>query len=579
MIQSHILSKEQSMRTGLVLLCLMTMQAAAQTYVTELAAKAQPDEWFNGIGQPYTPLGAQAPGAAGQPKVNYDYVWSLTASGDYVWFGDVGNLVCRVSAIRNYLNLDRLGDVDYPPVYDVPYRTCEFDDSQTPWVPRYYPRFLKALLGDFRPPRVWRYDTRNGSLQNMTPSDGLINQTAGLRSAGANSEIVFLAGPHLVGFGVNFFAFDAVTGEYLGSRRFLPYGNIRRFVTVNDVIYTCVLDEYSGGNAGTILRWSGTRRNPFRFEAVGRIRNEGGYIAAHDNRLFVATWPDVSEVDEPVSLQEYAKIIFDRDGGRHLTAGLWMSPPIPPGGLRFYHASSWRKVWDTLSFEPDPVTVQTLSGGALTSFDGWLYFGTLQFPGRGLDTFIKVYGTPANLQEALDNTTRASTLFRGRNFGEPNQEVQMLYADASLPVYTPGRFGGPGTWAAAPNRMGAGQYGPAGFGNPDNIYTWSMDVYDHQLFVGTFDQGIYVYGQDYMDGIPVPVELGGDLYRFPSSASPAVMVDENGLGNVLNHGFRNMITTPRGLFIGSANIANMLTDPNDAFPEGGWELIKLMKTE
>ncbi|HMP72766.1 MAG TPA: hypothetical protein PKE55_05825 [Kiritimatiellia bacterium] len=563
----------------LLLICLAFVHASAQPpgVIIERVAKAQPDEWFNGRGQPYLPLGAQPPGSPGFPKVNHDYVWAMASSQGEVWIGDVANLVCRVAAIRYALGLDQtLGTVDIPPVYEVAFRECEFDQSRFPGIPSNLPRTLRALLGDWRPPRMFTYNLQSGLLTDRTPPDPLLENVAGFRAAGANQEIVLLAGPDLFGNGLILAAFDARTRAYLGARRFREYSNIRRFVTLDNILYTTVLDEQSPEGAGAVLRWTGSLATPFRFEVVGRLRNEGANIAAHEGRLFVTTWPDTSAIDEPVTLRDYIQILLGRTRGqRDPSAGLWMSPPIPSGGLRSSHAQGWRKVWDMIQVEPDPVVVQTLAGGALHSYNGFLYWGTLQFPGRGVDAFTKVYGNPANVQEVLDNTQRGAYLLRGRNFSARRPQIEVLYADAEVPVYSPPRFRRPGGWALRPTRQGQGRYGTSGFGNRDNIYIWSMAEYQGHLYVGTFDQSIYRYGRQYMLGQPVPAILGADLYRFTSIHGPATPVSLDGGGNPLNHGFRNMVSTPFGLFLGTANISNLLTDPDDPYDLGGWELLRL----
>jgi hypothetical protein len=43
----------------------------------EVVAKAQPDEWYNGIGGPYVAFGDHSPGAEGKPKVNQTYAWGM----------------------------------------------------------------------------------------------------------------------------------------------------------------------------------------------------------------------------------------------------------------------------------------------------------------------------------------------------------------------------------------------------------------------------------------------------------------------------------------------------------------------
>lgn len=51
----------------------------------------------------------------------------------------------------------------------------------------------------------------------------------------------------------------------------------------------------------------------------------------------------------------------------------------------------------------------------------------------------------------------------------------------------------------------------------------------------------------------------------------------NGVGNYSSYGIRNMIGREDGLYLGMANPMNLLTDPFDEKPEGGWELIRLTR--
>jgi hypothetical protein len=162
-----------------------------------------------------------------------------------------------------------------------------------------------------------------------------------------------------------------------------------------------------------------------------------------------------------------------------------------------------------------------------------------------------------------------------------------------VPVYSP--FGG---WQLIPNLMGPPLYGLSGFGNFFNTYTWSMEIYGDQLFVGTFDWSYLLkdVGGEFafllLDALDIPVpdgmdfedfeELfesltcfyGGDLFRFPSSSDRAIPESIAGVDNHTNYGIRNMVSDD-ALYLGMANPMNLLTDLTDDLPEGGWELIQL----
>jgi hypothetical protein len=130
-------------------------------------------------------------------------------------------------------------------------------------------------------------------------------------------------------------------------------------------------------------------------------------------------------------------------------------------------------------------------------------------------------------------------------------------------------------------------WGAAGFGNFYNNYTWTMRPYEGQLFVGTMDYSylleeglpllLYLLGLPPDTPVPLPDAVhGADLYRFPDAASPALAESLNGVDNASTYGIRTMISDD-ALYLGMANPMNLLTDPLDDLPEGGWELLRLWR--
>ena len=132
-------------------------------------------------------------------------------------------------------------------------------------------------------------------------------------------------------------------------------------------------------------------------------------------------------------------------------------------------------------------------------------------------------------------------------------------------------------------------WGPSGYGNIWNTYTWSASVWNNRLWLGTMDwafsseQGAGVIGE--LGGVSFPPNLyttakfGADLLYFTSAAKPAFPESTNGVGNPTTYGVRNQVSSSNGnLFLGMANPMNLLTDPAD--PNGfgglgGWELLEL----
>lgn len=196
----------------------------------------------------------------------------------------------------------------------------------------------------------------------------------------------------------------------------------------------------------------------------------------------------------------------------------------------------------------------------------------------------------------FDNIGPSQPNFGGSNTGQPN--VELLYGYTVMPKFDPSTG-----WKIVPNAMHTPpKYGPAGFGNPFNTYTWAMSTYNGSLFVGTFDWSFLLsdlarssnmlpglnflrngppmvgglqnfLGRGLLNGLLQQFLFGADMWRFDSTFLPAAPQTFNGFGNYLNYGFRTMLNTNGSLIVGTANPMNLRTGP--AQPEGGWELWSL----
>jgi len=516
-------------------------------FISELLAKANPDECYNGIGNPFIsdPFSAE-----GNPKVNSAYVWGMTKSGDHLWFGTMSNVLCNV--------LWLLGEkFDRPPdPYETPSMVCEFNQSQYP-----------IGYGDWRPSSMFLYDTQTRTLIDKTPEDPLTSSLAGIRSAGCLGDVVFLAGPS-IDEEIILFAFNTSTGAFIGAQLYPEYTNIRPWLVVNDVLYTSVKKKDGGGS---ILRWTGDSTDPFQFDVVGNMDNEGAFLAFHEGRIFASTWP-----------------ALELEGFSLSPAGLVMSPVIPEGGLTPGHADLWETIWTYLEYEPDLVTAMTYAGGALASYNGYLYWGSMHIPFSSVMAHL-IYSEPSDTLAAFLGSYRPISIFRGKNFSSSGGDIELLYGLEHMPKYT-FNFLFPqlgGKWEMVPNRMGVEPlYGTAGFCNFYNNYTWTMTEFKGQLLIGTMDWS-YMFAEampQLLEAFQIPlstegIELpqyhrGADLYRFPGSDSRAFSEDLSGVGNYSSYGIRNMVSD-EVLYLGMANPMNLLTNLNDTLPEGGWELIQL----
>lgn len=527
------------------------------TTTRELRAKARPDECYRGLGQ--NKLFAVPPCTEGTPKVNQGYVWAVAEAGDDVWFGTFANGHCITR-----------GTVVADPESLVPVQTssyaCEFG------VGPFSPSPLPARVGDFRAPQIFVYNKVTKTHTDLTPRNPmnpaqpipLIQQTFGIRAAARVGNLIILGGRALsTAGGVNLFAFRADDRRFIGARSFPEFDEIRQWLLSDSNLYAAVGKT---GGGGAILNWKGTVEDPFQFELVGNLDAFGAYITKHEGRIFVITWPPYR-------------------GSNATISSLYMSPPVPEGGLTQSDADGWTKVWQAADYEPDPLIASRYAGGALASFDGYLYWGTMHIPLDATGAFFNQYGVPENEADRLAafvGTFRTTSIFRGRGF-DATPKIDLLYGRRRLPVYVPPAEEKAGRWMLAPNNMGKGpRYGPSGFGNPFNNYTWSMAVWDDRLWVGTMDWSYLADELAATAGLELPPRafsnrtFGADLFYFPSSSSPALPESISGVGNYTSYGVRNILSAD-SMFLGMANPMNLLTDTTDDIPEGGWELIELAR--
>ena len=547
-----------------------------------LLAKATPDECFVEIGAPYP---AGPPCATGQPKVNQAYVWGLAKAGDALWFGTGPNVHCLVSGAFLRMPAPHRND-DW---------VCEFGQSQ---LAQRNPS-LPGVLGDWRPPHVFVYDLaaralteRTADIQQASTVDARrLATTVGIRSAGAHGGVALLGGPGLQG-GVNLFAFDTVTGGYLGSANLAGYNNIRKFLVADGALYAGV--GVTGGAGGRVLRWSGTPAAPFEFAEVGNLPSQAAELVVHQGRVFVSTWPAGAAPAAAPAGRAAALAAAPPDP---TIAGLWMSPPLAAGepGLTPADAGAWRQVWSAAQYEPDPLIARTYGGGALASYGGQLYWGTMHVPLLATVAHLTTYppADQAGALAAVAGTQRAIAVFRGRDLAGPTPRIELLYGRAALPAFSPPGNGTPGAWRLAPTGYEP-RFGDSGFGNPFNNYTWTMGVAGGSLYVGTMDWSylaakqvpvvlgqlgvradVTALGRTWRPELLTPRFFGADLWAFPRAGKPAAAVSTAGVGNYLNYGIRTMIPAGPTLYLGMANPMNLRTDPTDRAPEGGWELIQL----
>jgi hypothetical protein len=509
---------------------------------------------------------------------------------------------------------------------------------------------LPDNIADFRPPRFYAYNVLTHVMKDITPKLGSnagaycdnpqggdfapgtplcvdaywlgmegVHAVTAISSNGHN--YILVSGPGITGSGavLDYFALDVTNvtspaqitnANWVAKYQTTAYVDQRHWLTYNGVMYAPV--AAAGGNGGAVLQYIGNFDNVppaptpsadnkfnaiipcgtsdtqypltqityacFAFQEVGVLpTGTGTDIALHtelnngvsDTRIYVATWPPPGP------------------------AGLYMSPPIPAGGFAqaTQNPTAWTKVWDiSKNYDPDPVVAATLGMGALTEFDGQLYFGTMIYPLEGTLNWLATYDrehtlSQANLSAAIVNTFRSATLFRGSGFTSTTEKpsIQLLYGQAKFEVWNPSTS----SWVSTNNNMAGATpaYGYSGFGNVYNNYIWTMANFNGKLYVGTMDwgypaadSGVLIFQQSwgqakiFINTLIPPTTYGADLYSFSNDTSAAAAESINGLGNYLNYGIRTMI--PNGttsLLMGTANPMNLATTTQ---PYGGWQLIE-----
>ena len=560
--------------------------AHAMVAHVEKLAGAEPEECYNGLGErvdpeiadPFTCPDTEVPFHPDYalPYTPQTYVWSLTQHEFSLWFGTGANILCTTQgAFYSEVAVDANGS-----------SICEFGES--PMIDQY--PLLPDVYGDWRPPRIYRYDLNTGQLIDRTPySDPSIYICLGLRSAGSHNGVVFLAGGTF-NQGIVMFAYDAVTGVYLGSQTFPGYRTLRKWKVIQGQLYTGVGTTATEYYSGRVLRWTGSVTDPFNFDEVGNL-------------------PNITGINEPVyggvvrELTEY----IDGTGQSRIAvtaSGVWLSPPIPPGGFTNTDYGNWARIWSPAQYEPDYVTRQTYVGGGIEFLNGWLYFMTMHIPGNAADVHANCALPPLNIpfpseycfgetrtfaeRQAVSNGTfRATTLWRIKNAESGITRVtQLLYGEPELPQYTEGLYD-PEDPRSSPSDafpMVSTGYTPllgaAGFNNDCNNYGWVMQAVGNQLFAGTMDYCTL--------SNPSTSSAGADLWRIDGTAGDVPMAavpettnafkDFNNPGNpdIYHHspyGFRTLIKSADGtkLFAGMATGVNVGAVGDGA----GWQLLQL----
>ncbi len=149
---------------------------------------------------------------------------------------------------------------------------------------------------------------------------------------------------------------------------------------------------------------------------------------------------------------------------------------------------------------------------------------------------------------------------RFNNVGPAAAEVLRIYPDDTWDLVV-----GQARMTRQGFKVPTSGYGP-GFDNPACGYMWRMRSHDGSIYVGTHESSAFApfidmsqfseFQQRLLDEVTLErylATLGGcELWRS-NDGDHWVPVTRNGFGNVFNWGIRSLLSTPKGLFVGTSN--------------------------
>lgn len=178
----------------------------------------------------------------------------------------------------------------------------------------------------------------------------------------------------------------------------------------------------------------------------------------------------------------------------------------------------------------------------LTVFDNCLYAGTWDFTDsfsfykvNGINDFNNVTPTAAQYPQlaGLSNLGVMKLVnFNGMVYlGTVNYENGFTLMRSANPMDT-------GSWEII---------SIDGLGDMSNAYTWTMEVWQGKLVLGTFNSGLYggMYG-------PLPLDGRAELWCSSDGLNWDLLMDD-GFGSEYTYGIRSMVATEDTLYMGTAS--------------------------
>jgi len=425
------------------------------------------------------------------------------------------------------------------------------------------------------------------------------------RSAECNADVcIFFVVDPLNELNAIAYLYDAKTGHLIHERELDGWVDARASYNLEGRLFFGIT---TAAGWGAVVEWTGELEDGkyLQFTVVGDFENQAGgaaNIAYHRGRFYVSTWNNL--------LQMGAASIFNPD---YRAFKVMMSPQIQKhagspvkNAPSIKHSSvptSWEEIFDYCDYDTT-LNCFSAAGGAIEVFNDQIYFGSMHLfvadipVALGICTalFGKDPMTPAPYGDYFPQTTTGE-MYLDYCDGAGNFPFNpLLVSLAAIRATSLFRFHSTdvldgafenfdvlyGTYlhiVAGQGIMPTGVaplYGISGFNNLFNAYTWTMAVYNGELFIGTFDWSM-PFNNIISNILPVFIEFGTpgfDLIRIGGDGRQNVEYEAlAGHDNEYAYGVRNLLAgkDPSGkdvLFLGTAN-------PFTTNPNGGWELFCL----
>jgi len=541
-----------------------------------------------GIGGVHTaPVNGQCPNG-GTPRITSSYAWGFTKAEDdkSIWYGTADNALCaNLTSFKG--GLAAIGRPFFP-AFQTDETACEYDQAAG--------KDPGDITGDARPPQIYQIQAKNGKIEEHSPPLSVMSQFTGIRAMGAAGGVVFAGALAVAPIGddttsggaVSLLALDGKTGEFLGEQVLdingdgeADYNNIKNFINIDGELYvgTALINPEPGPITGHVLKWTGTKEDPFHFEVVGSLGEQAAYFAEFEGRLVASTWTTAGS---------------DRSGG------LYISPLLRPGGLEPQDAGGWQRVFGMEQFHPDPITRAGLGGCGMGVLGDKLYFGSCIFPAIStIRHMVADNNVPTTMPAFLSwyvLSEPAASVFQFDHLGQPDQTTTLLYGEKEYPVLDTAT----GVWSMQENLLHQEpRFGSGGFGNRWAPYAgWGVTVQNGRVFFGGFDSTkiaadvLFNPDSHMMETIlghpvpaaelaaaadlilPVPPLGGADVFYFDDPNGPAKPFTQDGLGNQDNWGVRDLWAVGnKTLFLGTNNGFNFPAEgASDPPRRPGWQI-------